>query len=117
MYEKTKRRAPWTAQEKRLIEQYYADRGPRWNGWDTLLPGRTRSSIQLQANRLGISSRFKPWEKHRERALKGLLLAFCEKTGYSPREVAKTAVRLLNNDVQFAYETRQKEVRDGQRKF
>lgn len=46
----------WQAWEDELVSRHYPKRGTAWEGWETLLPARTRNSIGRRAGELGVKS-------------------------------------------------------------
>ena len=48
----------WTEAEDELIREH-ADRDFSWNGWEGLLPGRTRSAIRQRRRKLGLADEAK----------------------------------------------------------
>lgn len=44
----------WTEREDAYLREHFTKRGPSWEGWATLLPGRTMWSIAKRAKSLGI---------------------------------------------------------------
>lgn len=45
----------WTESEDSAVRAYYADHGPRWDGWAEVLPGRSARAISARAQRLGVA--------------------------------------------------------------
>ena len=44
----------WTAAEDAALLDHFCDHGGSWDGWDELLPGRSRAAIWARAHSLGI---------------------------------------------------------------
>lgn len=44
----------WSKDEDEILKAHYADRGSCWEGWESLLPGRTNNAISNRANSLGL---------------------------------------------------------------
>ena len=44
----------WTAAEDAALLDHFCDHGGGWDGWDELLPGRSRAAIWARAHSLGI---------------------------------------------------------------
>ena len=42
----------WSEDETAIIKAHYDEHGASWDGWEMLLPGRSRSSITKKAHRL-----------------------------------------------------------------
>lgn len=45
---------PWSPEEEATLREHYPAHGREWDGWELLLPGRTRRAIAVQATRLGV---------------------------------------------------------------
>lgn len=45
----------WTDHERDILIRHYPLHGADWSGWDELLPGRSRQSLQIMASRMLIS--------------------------------------------------------------
>ncbi len=48
------KRTHWSAEEDAKLVANYPKYGLKWDGWDDLLPGRTRGSIGIRANKIGL---------------------------------------------------------------
>ena len=44
----------WGSKEVEAVRNYYPLHGPDWDGWDELIPDRTRHAIQMCASRIGV---------------------------------------------------------------
>lgn len=51
---RTKSSTLWTDDEVETLVEHYHDCGPRWDGWDDVLPDRTNRAIVEKAYRLGL---------------------------------------------------------------
>ena len=47
----------WTPDEDALLREYYPRHGPKWEGWEMLLPRRSHSSIAGRACKIGVRMR------------------------------------------------------------
>ena len=45
----------WTDHERDILVRHYPLHGADWSGWDELLPGRSRQSLQIMASRMMVS--------------------------------------------------------------
>lgn len=43
----------WTPEEDAVVLEHYPRRGMKWDGWDELLPRRSRNAIRVRAHSLG----------------------------------------------------------------
>lgn len=50
---------PWSEDEIAIIMANYPERGGEWEGWEMLLPNRTKASIAAKANRMHVYSEVK----------------------------------------------------------
>lgn len=46
----------WGSREVEAVRKYYPLHGPDWDGWDELIPDRTRHAIQMCASRIGVKA-------------------------------------------------------------
>ena len=44
----------WSEEEDSILKAHYAERGHKWIGWESLLPGRTPNSIYRHARSIGL---------------------------------------------------------------
>ena len=44
----------WTPDEDEAVRTYFSEHGSKWEGWQTILPGRTSKAISVRAHVLGI---------------------------------------------------------------
>lgn len=51
---KKRAREPWGEFEVIALKEFYPRHGPRWHGWDEVLPSRTICSISNKANKLDL---------------------------------------------------------------
>lgn len=49
--------AKWTPEEDEAMRTYFSEHGSKWEGWKTLLPGRTWKAIACRAHILGLTLR------------------------------------------------------------
>lgn len=49
-----RRREPWGEFEELALREFYPRHGPQWEGWDEVLPRRTRHAIMQRAAKLGL---------------------------------------------------------------
>ncbi len=63
--------APWDESERAALREHYPERGPRWDGWDGLLRGRTDKQVAAMAAKLGVryEGRRRAWEARETAAL------------------------------------------------
>lgn len=90
----------WSGDELDLLEEFYPKKGPSWDKWPELLPGRSNQAVRAQAGRL-CAVRVRRWSAKEEDLLRKLLLAFSAKTGRKPRSVAYKAYNLLRYGKEF----------------
>jgi len=45
----------WSQDEDYVLGAHYTEYGPSWEGWESLLPGRTKSAIKTRARTLGLT--------------------------------------------------------------
>ena len=50
------RREPWGEFETLALMEFYPRHGPQWEGWDEVLPNRTRHAITLKAAKLDLKA-------------------------------------------------------------
>ena len=50
------RREPWGQFETLTLMEFYPRHGPQWEGWDDVLPNRTRSAITQKAAKLDLKA-------------------------------------------------------------
>lgn len=46
--------ARWTPEEDEAVRMHFSEHGAKWDGWKTLLPGRTSKAISVRAHALGV---------------------------------------------------------------
>ena len=46
----------WSDDEIAILRAHYEQRGPSWDGWESLLPDRSKHSIRSCAMRIGVNS-------------------------------------------------------------
>lgn len=46
---------PWGEDEDNAVMTFYPKHGPMWDGWDEVLPNRTKRAIQVRAQRIGAA--------------------------------------------------------------
>ena len=56
--------APWDDSERAAVRVHDPVRGPRWDGWDELLRGRTDKQVAAMAGKLGVryEGRSRAWD-------------------------------------------------------
>lgn len=47
----------WGYDELAILHDKYAEHGPTWVGWESLLPGRTAGAIACMASKVGLKCR------------------------------------------------------------
>lgn len=45
---------PWDKEEDKILAEHYPDHGRDWDGWERLLPWRTKRAIGTRAFRIGL---------------------------------------------------------------
>lgn len=83
----------WTKEEDGNLAVYYPIYGPNWDGWDELLPGRSRRAISARATKMGVyvDETWSAWErKHILRKLYDM----ASEVGHSPRSCLAELQRL-----------------------
>lgn len=87
----------WTPEEDALVAEHYPTRGPAWELWDELLPGRSRPAISRRAGMLGHTYNRAPRRKftraEKSRLLRLVLMA-SGAMGATPYDVAMELVEL-----------------------
>lgn len=115
---------PWTQAEDAIIRAHISEHGPGWDGWASLLPGRSKNAIAARKNKLGLdgpraggcyhgrcggSRKAKgagkaarsprapsvPWTDEQRVELVGCALAATEKCGHSLGECAVELARII----------------------
>lgn len=61
-------RRNWTADEDAALMEFYPAHGGNWDGWPEVLPGRSKSSINGRASKLGFASTAAELRKRAKRA-------------------------------------------------
>lgn len=52
--------AKWTYEELAILRAHYRHEGFAWDGWESLLPGRTQEAIRRQATKQGLTGNNPP---------------------------------------------------------
>lgn len=93
-----KRRAGrWTKDEEAILARYFPRHPIDWEGWDELLPNRTRSSIRTHANAMGLTYRgnvMRIFSKAEKTRLLKTVLQLSDAINATPYEVAMELVEL-----------------------
>lgn len=82
----------WTTRQEGLLERYYPEKGPSWEGWAELMPGRTRQAISQHAHKMGLRCLYrgpKSWTKAEDRLAVAMLAKVCMETGRTPIAVVR----------------------------
>lgn len=89
----------WTPEEDAAIRELYPGHAPSWDGWDEVLPGRTRASICTRAKRIGATFRGScpPWTPEEDEALMRLYPA------WGPARCAREAPELAGRTAGSCY--------------
>lgn len=78
----------WTPEEDVLLRQCYPWHTHRWEGWETLLPGRTRRAIQARASRIGLRKVNAEWTEDMDAQLVKAVNIVCKRLHKGPESVA-----------------------------
>lgn len=93
-----KRRAGrWTKDEEAILTQYFPRHPIDWEGWDELLPNRSRSSIRNHACAMGLTYRgnvMRIFSKAEKTRLLKTVLQLSDAINATPYEVAMELVEL-----------------------
>lgn len=80
----------WSMDEDELIRRWYPEKGPSWEKWAEMLPGRTYKAINVRAGRIGVRCDYRgprTWTKSEDRSAVTALAEVCKTTGRSPESV------------------------------
>lgn len=98
--------ARWTAAEDALLMEWYPEKGPKWERWADLLPGRGAEGIRRRANSLDIRTKhgesihrgiverkarlaaWRPWTEAEDRVILRALLDVSTEVGHTPADTA-----------------------------
>lgn len=93
-----KRRAGrWMKDEEAILTQYFTRHPIDWEGWDELLPNRSRSSIRTHACAMGLTYRgnvMRIFSKAEKKMLLKTVLQLSDAINATPYEVAMELVEL-----------------------
>lgn len=79
--------ASWTQEEESILKAHYREKGPTWEGWESLLPGRTTDSIRWKAKKMRLTNGTN--EKMRCVDPVESYILSCLKNGLTPSDVDK----------------------------
>lgn len=88
----------WTGDEDRVLAENYPLHGSDWDGWETVLPGRSAQAIRTRANRLLVRKprqRGASWTEDEERRLLVGVISLSKTLDRSPMAVIRHAERLV----------------------
>ena len=72
----------WDALEDSALWSHFPEHGRDWDGWDRVLPGRSRAAISARASRLGVRMNREPcWTREEELALVRGVVDLARKVG------------------------------------
>lgn len=77
----------WTEEEEEIVRREWPDHGETWDGWDQLLPGRSRAAIRGAAHRMHVL-RASWWTPEEDRVLLMAVLTVRRKTGRTAYSMA-----------------------------
>lgn len=91
----------WTAEELAILRKNYPQHGLQWDGWQSLLPRRSKRGIYRQAYALGLTGGEGPVPKPKPVAFRGIVnprviaskdpyedyILACMKSGLTPSQV------------------------------
>lgn len=79
----------WTKEEEAILRAHYREVGSTWDGWETLLPGRTTEAIRWKAGKLKLAdSREENRDMRCVDPVEHYILT-CLRNGMTPSEVDK----------------------------
>lgn len=96
-----RRGSEWTTRQDELLERYYPEHGPSWDGWERLLPGRTCRAIAKQASKIGVRCLYrgpKSWTKAEDRVAVAMLAEVCRSVNRTPLAVIKRLLWLVERN-------------------
>lgn len=88
----------WTPEEDAALAEHYREHGPSWDGWATLLPGRSVTALGRRACQLGLTDRRrKPqtWTEDEERVLLSGVAGLSRRLGRSPLALLRHAEHMV----------------------
>lgn len=80
------RREPWGEFETLALMEFYPRHGPQWDGWDDVLPNRTRHAIIQKAAKLDLKAPIVRSKRNVEEQDEGRM---------PPREYERTVTKLM----------------------
>ena len=103
-------RGDWTDEDLEALRRHYRKRGPRWDGWYEVLPGKSYWQITCMARKLGLCDRTvsRRWTREEDEVLVRMV-----EEGASAKECA----RAIPGRSEFAVQKRMQRLGVAGRRF